>query len=496
MWGTERRAGLAGPLLDLGMDATSTIERRFLTDVWHEAGRSYTLTSPATGEPLAEVADCGADEGRAAAAIAWEAFVAWRATTAFERSEVLMRWHDLMMERRESLARTMSHEMGKPIREARGEVAYAAGFVRWYAEEAKRVYGEVFPSHVGDKRLFAIRQPVGPVFGVTPWNFPLAMVTRKAAPALAAGCTFVLKPAEQTPLSALVLAELWREAGGPDGTLQVLPALDPVPVSDALMEDPRIRKVTFTGSTEVGRILYGKSAATIKKLSLELGGHAPYLVFDDADLDDAVRQVLACKYRNAGQTCVCTNRIYVQRGILEPFVARYSEAAAALVVGDPLDEATDIGPLVDEQGLHKVERHMRDAVARGARVVTGGAAVRGLYFAPTVVVGVTREMEMMQEETFGPVSPILPFDSEAEAIAAANDTPYGLAAYLYTNDLSRAFRVSEALEYGIVGVNDGVPSVPYAPFGGVKQSGLGREGGPWGLEEFLETKFISMVLPR
>ncbi|MEJ2667802.1 MAG: NAD-dependent succinate-semialdehyde dehydrogenase [Deinococcales bacterium] len=478
------------------MESLHDVQRRFLADTWHEAGSVFTVKSPATGEVLAEVADCGAVEAGLAADAAWRAFESWRAVSAFERSEVLFRWFELMMANEERLARSMSREMGKPIREARGEVAYAAGFVRWYAEEAKRVYGETFPSHVAGKRLMAIRQPVGPVFGVTPWNFPLAMVTRKAAPALAAGCTFILKPAEQSPLSALLLAELWLEAGGPEGTLQVLPALDPVPVSDALMSDPRIRKLTFTGSTEVGRILYGKSAATIKKISLELGGHAPYLVFDDADVGRAVEQVIACKYRNAGQTCVCTNRIYVQESILEAFVERYADATEKLVVGDPLDEKTDIGPLVDEAALSKVQRHVQDALAKGAQVVRGGRATGGLFYAPTVLLGVTPDMQLMHEETFGPVSPILAFARDEDVVRMANDTPYGLAAYIYTNDLSRAFKVSEALEYGIVGVNDGVPSVPYAPFGGVKQSGLGREGGPWGIDEYLETKFVSMALPH
>ncbi len=476
------------------MDGIQGIERRYLTDVWHDASRTFSVRSPSTGEVVGEVADCGAAEALSAIEAAWSAFEAWRSTTAFERSAVLRRWHDLMLERRDELARVMSREMGKPVREARGEVAYAAGFVAWYAEEATRVYGEVFPSSAANKRLLALRQPVGPVYAVTPWNFPLAMVTRKAAPALAAGCSFVLKPAEQAPLSALLLADLWREAGGPPGTLQVLPASDPVALSDVMMQDPRIRKVTFTGSTEVGRILYGKSAATIKKLSLELGGHAPYLVFDDADVDDAVRQVMACKYRNAGQTCVCTNRIYVHRTVLDAFVERFTAATAALRVGDPLDEATDVGPLVDRQGLEKVERHMADARAKGAEVVTGGSAMDGLYFTPTVLVGVTRDMLLMHEETFGPVAPILVFDADDEAVRAANDTPYGLAAYLYTRDLERAWRVSEALDYGIVGVNDGVPSVPFAPFGGVKQSGIGREGGPWGIQEYLDIKFVSMAL--
>jgi len=388
----------------------------------------------------------------------------------------------------------MSAEMGKPIREARGEVVYSAGFVKWYAEEAKRVYGEAVPSHAGHKRLFALRQPVGPVFGVTPWNFPVAMVTRKAAPALAAGCTFILKPAEQSPLSALLTADLWLEAGGPAGTLQVLPASDPVPLSDALMADERIRKVTFTGSTEVGKILYRKSADTVKRLSLELGGHAPLIVCDDADLEIAVREAVACKYRNSGQTCVCTNRIYVQRGIAKAFTEAFTAASNQLKVGDPASEDTDIGPLVDAQGLAKVNQHLQDAVAKGAEVVSGGSAVEGLFFQPTVVINVTPDMLMMQEETFGPVAPIIEFDSIDEAVRLANDTPFGLAAYVFTNDLSRALKVAEALEYGIVGVNDGVPSTPQAPFGGVKQSGIGREGGPWGIDEYLEIKYVSLGL--
>ena len=482
------------PTSATGSAQQDPLQGRYLTDAWHHASRTYSVTSPATGEVVAQAADCGADEGRAAADVAWNAFESWRQVSPFERAEILMRWHDLMMRDQNALATTMSREMGKPIREARAEVAYAASFVKWYAEEGKRVYGETFPSHFGHKRLSAIRQPVGPAFGITPWNFPLAMVTRKAAPALAAGCTFVLKPAEQTPLTALQAAELWREAGGPDGTLQVLPAQDPVPLSDALIADPRIRKLTFTGSTEVGRILYAKSAETIKKLSLELGGHAPFLVFADADLEEAVKQVLACKFRNGGQTCVCVNRIYVHESVADEFTRRYAEAAAQLVVGDPLDDATDVGPLIDEQGMAKVERHVQDAVAKGATVVTGGSRLKGLFFAPTVLKGVTPDMLMMQEETFGPVAPIVTFARDEDAVAMANATPFGLAAYIYTNDLSRAYRVSEALEYGIVGVNDGVPSVAYAPFGGVKQSGIGREGGPWGIEEYLETKFVSVAL--
>ena len=470
------------------------VQKRYLTDAWREAQKTYTIYNPANGDRVAEVADCGEAEARQAAEVATEAFGSWRNTTAFERSILLLRWRDLIMAHQEELARTMTLEMGKPITEARGEVAYAAGFITWYAEEAKRVYGDTLPSHAANKRLFAIKQPVGPTFAVTPWNFPAGMVTRKAAPALAAGCTFILKPAEQTPLSALHLAALWEEAGGPAGTLQVLPTLDPGPVANTLIDDPRIRKVTFTGSTEVGRMLYKRSAETVKKISLELGGHAPYLIFEDADVDQAVTEAVACKFRNTGQTCVCTNRIYVHSSLLEDFTRRYTEAVEALTVGDPLSDSTQIGPLVDEQGLEKVKAHVKDALDKGATAVTGGNALDGLFFEPTILAGVTEDMQLMQEETFGPVAPILSFDNDDEAVRLANDTPYGLAAYIYTKDLTRAFEVSERLEYGIVGVNDGVPSTPHAPFGGVKASGIGREGGKWGIEEYLEVKYISVAL--
>ena len=479
------------------MAVTETdLKGRYLLDDWQQAQKTYALTSPIDGRFIADVADCGPSEASAAARVAAEANESWRNATAYQRAQVLERWHDLMLEHRDRLARTMTLEMGKPITESRGEVSYAAGFVKWYAEEAKRVYSEGVPSQFAHKRLLAIRQPVGPAFAITPWNFPAAMVTRKAAPALAAGCPFILKPAEQTPITALEMAALWQEAGGPAGTLQVLPTAEPGPLANALIDDPRIRKISFTGSTEVGKVLYGRAAATVKRISFELGGHAPFLIFADADIDRAVEQAVACKYRNAGQTCVCTNRIYVDSSIAEEVTAALVEASSRLSVGDPFDEATDIGPLVNQEGLDKVEDHVRDAVAKGATVALGGRTVRDLYYAPTVLTGVTREMRLMHEETFGPVAPVIPFDSDEEAIRLANDTPYGLAAYLYTHDLTRAFKVGEALEYGIVGVNDGVPSTPQAPFGGVKASGVGREGGKWGIDEYLEVKYLSLALRR
>lgn len=471
-----------------------TGEATYLGRGFTEASRTFALKTPIDGSEIARVADTGAQEGELAAEVAWEAFREWRRTSAFERAEVLLAWRDLMLENQEVLATTMAREMGKPVRESRGEVAYAAGFVTWYAEEAKRLYGEEFPSASTSKRLFALRRPVGPTVAITPWNFPLAMVTRKAAPALAAGCTMILKPAEQTPLSALLLGKLWLEAGGAPGALQVLPTSDPAPLTSALMADERVRKITFTGSTEVGRLLYAQAASTVKRISLELGGHAPFLVFEDADLENAVAQVMASKFRNAGQTCVCANRIYVHESVAEEFADRYAAAAEALVVGDPLAEETEIGPLVSEAALAKVTRHVNDATERGAELLVGGSALGGLYYAPTVLTNVPRDALMMREETFGPVAPISLFSSDKEAVRLANDTPFGLAAYIYTNDLSRAFHVTEALDYGIVGVNDGVPSAPYAPFGGMKQSGIGREGGKWGLEEYLETQFVSMAL--
>jgi succinate-semialdehyde dehydrogenase/glutarate-semialdehyde dehydrogenase len=461
---------------------------------WRTLSSTFPVTNPATGEEVARVADCGPAEAREAADHAVAAFASWKQETAYHRSAILRRWNDLILARQNELARIMSLEMGKPIAEARGEVRYTAGFVEFYAEEAKRVYGETIPSQFGHKRLLAIRQPVGPAYAITPWNFPAAMVTRKAAPALAAACSLILKPAEQSPLSALFLARLWLEAGGPPGTLQILPSLDPIPVSKVLIDDPRIRKLTFTGSTAVGIKLYTQAGPTMKRLSLELGGHSPFLIFEDADLELAVKEVVASKFRNAGQTCVCTNRIYVHDAIHDRFVDRLAQATKSLRVGDPLEESTQIGPLVDRDVFEKVSGHVNDAVAKGARVVTGGSPGERTYFQPTVLSDVSAGMRILEEETFGPVAPVLRFREEAEAVRLANATPVGLAAYLWTRDLSRAFRVAEALEFGIVGVNDGVPSTPQAPFGGVKNSGIGREGGHWGIDEFLDVKYISMAL--
>ena len=453
---------------------------------------TFEVMSPATGKAVARVPDNGAAEARAAATKAVAAFATWRKTTAYERSAVLRAWASAIMAEEAALGRLMAQEMGKPVTEARGEVRYAVSFVEWYAEEAKRVYGTTVPSQAAHKRLLVQPQPVGPVYAITPWNFPAAMITRKAAPALAAGCTVVVKPAEQSPLTAVRLAELWVSAGGPADVFQVLPASDPAAVSRVFFDDPAIRKLSFTGSTEIGVLLGGQAVKTMKRVSLELGGHAPFLVFADADLDAAVKDVFASKFRNAGQTCVCANRIYVHADVHDRFVERFAAAAAGLRVGDPLDETTQIGPLVDAQGLAKVRAHVDDALSKGARAVLGGTSGEGLIFNPTVLTSVSRGMRILEEETFGPVAPIVPFTEESDAIRHANDTPFGLAAYLWTRDLSRAFRVAEALDYGIVGVNDGLPSTAQAPFGGMKMSGVGREGGLWGIEEYLDVKYMSI----
>ncbi len=450
------------------------------------------VISPFTGMAVGQVPDYTPQEAQQAIERSVAAFAQWRHTTAYERADLLRRFYDLMMRDQQEIARTIALEMGKPVTEALGEVKYAASFIEWYAEEAKRLFGTLVPSQAAHKRLLVTLEPVGPVYAITPWNFPAAMATRKVGPALAAGCTIILKAAERSPMTAFKLSALWAEAGGPEDTFIVLTTSQAAALTQVMMNDTRIRKISFTGSTAVGRELAAQAAPTLKRVSLELGGHAPYLVFADADIDQAVRDVVACKFRNAGQTCVSTNRIYVERHIAADFSAKLTQAVAALKVGDPLDPDTQIGPVVSKAGLEKVERHVADARQKGAEVLTGGEALEGLLYAPTVLSRVTPDMLVMQEETFGPVAPVQVFDDEAQAIALANNTEYGLSAYVWTRDLARAFRVTEALEYGIVGLNDPLPSTAQAPFGGVKQSGYGREGGPWGLEEYVNTKYVSV----
>lgn len=476
------------------MSDRTPLTQAFIAGRWSSTSSTFDVVSPATGVHLAAVADCGEAEARVAADASVEAFGGWRQTTAYERAAILTRWNDLILRDEAWLGELMAREMGKPVTEARGEARYAAGFVSYYAGEAIRVHGETIPSQFARKRLLVNARPVGPVYAVTPWNFPAAMITRKAAPALAAGCTMVIKPAEQSPLTALHLGKLWEEAGGPPGTLQILPCRDPIPVSRVLMDDARIRKISFTGSTEVGMLLYAQAARTMKRMSLELGGHAPFIVFGDADVHAAVREVVASKFRNAGQTCVCANRVYVHGSIVDEFTFLLATATEALRVGDPLDPATQVGPLVDEAAVAKVESHVADALVRGAGIVTGGTRLNGRFFSPTVLTGVAPGMRILEEETFGPVAPVLSFADDDAVVRAANDTSAGLAAYIWTRDLSRAFRVSEALDYGIVGVNDGVPSTPQAPFGGVKFSGLGREGGHQGIAEYLDVQYVSLGL--
>ena len=456
---------------------------------------TFDVINPATNAVLDRAPNQTADDARHAIEKSVAAFVSWKAKTAFERSAILRKWFELILKDEDGLARMMTQEMGKPITESRGEVKSAAAFVEWYAEEAKRAYGEVIQTHANNKRMFAMRQPVGPVYAVTPWNFPAAMVTRKVAPALAAGCTVVLKPAEQSPLTAIRLVDLWVKAGGPADVFQVLTTSDPVAVSNVFFADARVRKLAFTGSTEVGIKLYEQAARTVKRVSLELGGHAPFIICDDADIPAAVQQVMASKFRNAGQTCVCANRIYVHDKIQSAFADRMADGVKNLRVGDPMSDQTQVGPLVDKQGLDKVASHVDDAVSKGATAVVGGRRKDGLFFEPTLLTGVKQGMRILEEETFGPVAPIVGYSDEAEIIRAANATPYGLAAYVWTKDLGRAFRIAEQLEYGIVGVNDGVPAVPHAPFGGVKFSGIGREGGPWGMDEYLDIRYVSIGLP-
>ncbi len=474
-------------------DPTLLRQQCYVDGQWLDArsGGTKPVTNPATGAVLGTVPYMGADETRAAIEAAAAAFPAWAARTAKDRSTVLRRWHDLMLANADDLATLMTAEQGKPLAEAKGEITYAASFIEWFAEEAKRVYGDVIPGHQPDKRIFVLRQPVGVVAAITPWNFPTAMITRKAGPALAAGCTFVCKPAMQTPYSALAMAELAHRAGIPKGVFSVITG-SATAIGGEMTSNPIVRKVTFTGSTEIGKKLMEQCAGTLKKLSLELGGNAPFIVFDDADLDAAVQGAIASKYRNTGQTCVCANRLLVQEGVYDAFVAKLVEAVRKLRIGDGLQGATEQGPLIDDKAVAKVEEHIADALAKGGKIALGGKrhALGGTFFEPTIITGVKPSMMVAREETFGPVAPIFAFKDEKEAVRMANDTEFGLASYFYTRDLARSLRVAEALEYGIVGLNTGIISTEVAPFGGVKESGFGREGSKYGILDYTELKYL------
>jgi succinate-semialdehyde dehydrogenase/glutarate-semialdehyde dehydrogenase len=461
----------------------------YIDGQWVEASRTLDVINPATQQLLGRVPALGAADAERAVAAAARAFESWKRVSAAERGSVLQRWFELIMANQEDLARLMTAEQGKPLSESRGEIAYSASFIEWFAQESRRVYGQVIPGHMADKRLVVLREPVGVVGAITPWNFPSAMITRKVGPALAAGCTVVLKPSELTPFSALALAWLGSQAGVPAGVFSVVTG-EATAIGEVLTTDPRIRKFTFTGSTRVGKMLAARCMGTVKHVSLELGGNAPFIVFDDADLDKAVEGAMISKFRNTGQTCVCANRILVQRGIHDQFVARLSAKVAAMVIGDGLEGVTQQGPLINAAAVEKVERHVQDALAHGGKLLVGGARIRGNYFQPTVITDVNAQAALFREETFGPLAGIVKFDTEAEAIALANDTTAGLAAYFYTRDLNRAWRVSEALQYGMVGLNTGLVSTTVAPFGGVKESGLGREGSSFGIGEYLETKLV------
>ncbi|ASR08462.1 NAD-dependent succinate-semialdehyde dehydrogenase [Rhizobium leguminosarum bv. viciae] len=466
----------------------------YIDGVWTsaDATRTFDVLNPATGELLASLPDMGAAETRAAIDAAHAAQPGWAARPAKERSAILRKWFDLMVANADELAAILTAEMGKPFPEARGEILYAAAYIEWYAEEAKRIYGETIPAPSDDKRMIVIRQPVGVVGTITPWNFPAAMITRKIAPALAVGCTVVSKPAEQTPLTAIALAVLAEQAGIPAGVFNVIVGVDGPAIGRELCGNEKVRKISFTGSTEVGRILMRQCADQIKKVSLELGGNAPFIVFDDADLDAAVEGAIASKYRNAGQTCVCANRLYVQSNVYDAFAAKLAAKVAEMSVGDGFKPGVVIGPLIDAQGLAKVEDHVSDALAKGAKVLTGGKRIdgAGTFFTPTVLTGVARGMKVAREETFGPVAPLFRFDTVEDVINQANDTEFGLAAYFYAGDLKKVWRVAEALEYGMIGINTGLMSSETAPFGGIKQSGLGREGSRHGADDYLEMKYL------
>ena len=471
-------------------------EQAYIDGQWVEADDEsrFAVTNPANGELIAEVASLGQAETARAIAAAKAALPAWREKTAKERSAILRTWFNLIMENQEDLARLLSWEQGKPLAESRGEIAYGASFIEWFAEEAKRVYGDVIPHDKQGRRLVVIKQAIGVVAAITPWNFPNAMITRKVGPALAAGCTVVLKPASETPLSALALAVLGERAGIPAGVLNIVPGTNSRAIGAELTGNPDVQKLSFTGSTGIGKLLMAQCAETIKKVSLELGGNAPFIVFDDADLDAAVQGALGSKFRNSGQTCVCTNRLLVQNGVYDEFSKRLVAAVNALKVAPAGEEGAQQGPLINAKAVAKVQEHIADAVSKGAKVLAGGKphALGGSFFEPTVLGDVTPAMLVARDETFGPLAPIFRFDSEAEAIAMANDTEFGLASYVYTRDLGRAWRVSEALEYGMVGVNEGLISTEVAPFGGIKQSGLGREGSHYGIDDYIEQKYMCL----
>jgi succinate-semialdehyde dehydrogenase/glutarate-semialdehyde dehydrogenase len=472
-------------------------EQAYIDGVWvgAAAAGTFPVTNPADGSLVANVPQLGVAETRAAIEAANAAWPAWRSKTAKERAAILRRWYDLMVANKDDLAAIMTAEQGKPLAESAGEVMYGASFIEWFAEEAKRVYGDVIPTHLPDRRILTIKQSVGVVAAVTPWNFPNAMITRKAGPAMAAGCPVVIKPASETPLSALALAVLAEEAGVPAGVFNVITTTDSRAVGKELTESPLVRKFSFTGSTEVGKTLIRQCASTVKKVSMELGGNAPFIVFDDADVDAAVQGAIISKYRNAGQTCVCANRVYVQESVYDEFVEKFTAAVQQLKVGRGEEAGVNIGPMISQSAIDKVEELMADATSKGARVVEGGKSheLGGLFYQPTVVSGVTAEMAFAREEIFGPVAPVFQFSTEEEVVRLANDTEFGLAAYFYARDLGRVFRVAEQLEYGMVCINDGILSTEVAPFGGVKESGVGREGSKYGIDEYIEIKYITLA---
>jgi succinate-semialdehyde dehydrogenase/glutarate-semialdehyde dehydrogenase len=467
----------------------------YIDGKWLDAdnGATINVTNPATGEVIGTIPKMGAGETRKAIHAANNAWPAWKNKTAKERSKILRNWFDLMMENQIDLAKILTLEQGKPLREAKGEIAYGAAYLEWFAEEAKRIYGDTIPQHQMDKRIVVIKEPVGVVAAITPWNFPNAMITRKAGPALAAGCPLILKPATQTPFSALALAVLAERAGIPPGIFNVVTG-SASSIGEEMTSNPVVRKLTFTGSTETGKLLMKQCASTVKKTSMELGGNAPFIVFDDADLDAAVQGALSSKYRNSGQTCICANRFLIQEGVYEAFAEKLVKAVSAMKVGNGMEEDVQQGPLIDENAVIKVEEHIADAVSKGGKILTGGKrhALGYTFFEPTVIGNVTPEMKVAKEETFGPMSPLFRFKTEAEAIQIANDTEFGLASYFYSRDIGRVWRVSEALEYGMVGINTGLISTEFAPFGGMKESGTGREGSKYGIEDYLEIKYLCM----